>query len=191
MEKPVGKETSPAEPTAISAPEFGSLFAAWRIPFEAIARRYVRDAAVAEDLVSDSFMALWENRTRLKPDSNLKAYILKILRNKCLDWLRAKSLHLKIEQKVFNIHRRRLEADILSLQSFDPDEFFSKEIEIIVHRSLGRLPELTREVFVARRVEEMSYKEIAEKCDITVRRVEFELQKAMQQLRMALNEYLP
>ena len=39
--------------------------------------------------------------------------------------------------------------------------------------------------------EGMSYKEIAEKYGITVRRVEFELEKAVKQLRVALKDYLP
>ena len=60
-----------------------------------------------------------------------------------------------------------------------------------MRQSLDRLSELTREVFVARRFEELSYKEIAEKYGITVRRVEFELEKAVKQLRVALKDYLP
>ena len=50
---------------------------------------------------------------------------------------------------------------------------------------------LGKKVFVARRFEELSYKEIAEKYGITVRRVEFELEKAVKQLRVALKDYLP
>ena len=124
-------------------------------------------------------------------DANLQAYILIIVRNKCLDWLRAQSLHAKIEQEVYELRRRVLAADIRSLQAFNPEEIFSAEVAAIVRQSLDRLPELTREVFVARRFEELSYKEIAEKYGITVRRVEFELEKAVKQLRVALKDYLP
>ena len=170
------------ESVAMTTAEFGRLFATWRARFEAIACRYVRSAAVAEDLVSDSFMSFWENRGRIPADANLQAYILIIVRNKCLDWLRAQSLHAKIEQEA---------ADIRSLQAFNPEEIFSAEVAAIVRQSLDRLPELTREVFVARRFEELSYKEIAEKYGITVRRVEFELEKAVKQLRVALKDYLP
>ena len=84
-----------------------------------------------------------------------------------------------------------LAADIRSLQAFNPEEIFSEEVAAIVRQSLDRLPELTRDVFIARRFEEMSYKEIAEKYGITVRRVEFELEKAVKQLRVALKDYLP
>ena len=180
-----------AESVAMTTAEFGRLFATWRARFEAIACRYVRSAAVAEDLVSDSFMSFWENRGRIPADANLQAYILIIVRNKCLDWLRAQSLHAKIEQEVYELRRRVLAADIRSLQAFNPAEIFSAEVAAIVRQSLDRLSELTREVFVARRFEELSYKEIAEKYGITVRRVEFELEKAVKQLRVALKDYLP
>lgn len=179
------------ESVAMTTAEFGRLFATWRARFEAIACRYVRSAAVAEDLVSDSFMSFWENRGRIPADANLQAYILIIVRNKCLDWLRAQSLHAKIEQEVYELRRRVLAADIRSLQACNPEEIFSAEVAAIVRQSLDRLPELTREVFVARRFEELSYKEIAEKYGITVRRVEFELEKAVKQLRVALKDYLP
>lgn len=179
------------ESVAMTTAEFGRLFATWRARFEAIACRYVRSAAVAEDLVSDSFMSFWENRGRIPADANLQAYILIIVRNKCLDWLRAQSLHAKIEQEVYELRRRVLAADIRSLQASNPEEIFSAEVAAIVRQSLDRLPELTREVFVARRFEELSYKEIAEKYGITVRRVEFELEKAVKQLRVALKDYLP
>ena len=76
--------------------------------------------------------------------------------------------------------------------SFQPQGNITRaEVAAIVRQSLDRLPELTREVFVARRFEELSYKEIAEKYGITVRRVEFELEKAVKQLRVALKDYLP
>lgn len=51
----------------LSAAEFGRLFMTYRARFEVIARRYVRSDAVAEDIVSDSFMAFWESSARISP----------------------------------------------------------------------------------------------------------------------------
>lgn len=130
------------ESVAMTTAEFGRLFATWRARFEAIACRYVRSAAVAEDLVSDSFMSFWENRGRIPADANLQAYILIIVRNKCLDWLRAQSLHAKIEQEVYELRRRVLAADIRSLQAFNPEEIFSAEVAAIV-RAVARPPART------------------------------------------------
>lgn len=188
MEENAGKKTD-GTTAAMTSTEFGRLFAAWRGRFETIACRYVRSAAVAEDLVSDSFIACWENRARIADGTSLEAYLLTVVRHKCLDWLRAQRLHLKIEQEVFRL--RVVDADIRSLQSFHPEEIFSAEVAAIVRRSLESLPPLTREVFLARRFGEKSYKEIALQQGITLRRVEFELEKAVKQLRKALCDYLP
>lgn len=188
MENEVGRK-GVQEPAATT--ELGRLFAAWRERFETIAYRYVRNAAVAEDLVSDSFVACWESRDRIPDDANMQAYILTVVRNKCLDWLRAQRLHLKIEQEVYHLRLRTLDADIRSLQVFDPETIFSAEVAAIVSKSLDDLPALTREVFLARRFADKSYKQIAAEQGITLRRVEFELEKAMKQLRGALRDYLP
>lgn len=171
--------------------DFGHLFAIYRAKFKVIAFRYVRNDTVAEDLVSDSFMAFWENRDKIPPDTNFPAYILVIVRNRCLDYLRAQSLHQKIEHEVYQLKQQLIAADIRSLEAFDSNEIFSEEIASIVRQSLEQLPELTRNVFLARRFNEMTYKEIADKYGVTTRRVEFELEKALKLLRVSLKDYLP
>ena len=127
----------------LSAAEFGRLFMTYRARFEVIARRYVRSDAVAEDIVSDSFMAFWESSARISPPlagEGCPAYILTIVRNRCLDWLRAQSLHSKHERQFYELRRRVIAADIRSLEAIDPRELFSDEVETIVRRSLEELP---------------------------------------------------
>ena len=165
----------------LSAAEFGRLFMTYRARFEVIARRYVRSDAVAEDIVSDSFMAFWESSARISPPlagEGCPAYILTIV-------------HSKHERQFYELRRRVIAADIRSLEAIDPRELFSDEVETIVRRSLEELPELTRKVFEARRFEGRSYKEIAAEYGISERRVEFEQEKAIRQLRVALKDYLP
>lgn len=82
-------------------------------------------------------------------------------------------------------------ADIRSLEAFDPSEIFSGEVERIIRETLEGMSPLTRQVFEARRFEDKSYKEIAQMHGITVRRVEFELTKAVKEFRIALKDYLP
>lgn len=175
----------------LSSGEFGRLFAQYRPRFEALANRYVRNPTVAEDIVAESFMTLWERRDKITPDSNLPAYILTIVRNRCLDWLRTQIRHTQIEQHLYGLNQEIMQADIQSLEAFDPNEICSNEVEKIVRETLGQMTPLTRQVFEARRFEDKSYKEIAELFDITPRRVEFELTKALKILRIALKDYLP
>lgn len=56
---------------------------------------------------------------------------------------------------------------------------------------MAEMPELTRQVFTARRIHGKSYREIAAECGITERRVETELEKALGKLREVLRDYLP
>lgn len=171
--------------------EFGRLFACYRPRFELLANRYVRNRTVAEDIVSESFMTLWENREKLPADCNLPAYVLTVVRNRCLDWLRAQSRHAQIEQQVYELRREVIAADIRSQEAFDPSEIFSGEVERIIRETLEGMSPLTRQVFEARRFEDKSYKEIAQMHGITVRRVEFELTKAVKEFRIVLKDYLP
>lgn len=175
----------------LSPGEFGRLFAELQPRFEALANRYVRNQTVAEDIVAESFMTIWERRDKIAPESNIPAYILTIVRNRCLDWLRAQIRHAQIEQRLYGLHQEIVESDLRSLEAFDPNEICAKEVERIIFETLEQMSPLTRRVFEARRFEEKSYKEIAESCGITVRRVEFELTKAIKEFRTALRDYLP
>jgi len=56
--------------TCITSAEFGRLYSDYNPRFTEVAYRYVRDRGIAEDLVSDSFMAFWEERDRLPEDVN-------------------------------------------------------------------------------------------------------------------------
>ena len=62
---------------------------------------------------------------------------------------------------------------------------------LITQQTLSEMPELTRNVFIAKRFKDMSYKEIASLYTISERKVEFELDKAMKQMRISLKDYLP
>ena len=66
---------------------FNQLFADYQGRFIRFANMYVRDMAVAEDFTIEALMQYWENRNTLKADSNVPAYILTIIKNKCINYL--------------------------------------------------------------------------------------------------------
>ena len=78
---------------SISSTEFGKLFFEFKPRFIALAYRYVRDRETAEDLVSDSFMTFWEMHENLPADTNVPAYILTSVKNRCLNYLNAQIRH--------------------------------------------------------------------------------------------------
>lgn len=174
----------------ISASEFERLFSELKPRFIAFAYRYVRNMEVAEDLVADSFMSFWEVREHLKPDVNIPAYILIIVKNKCLNHLNAQICHRNAEQKLQSTQMRLVEADIRSCSACDPNHLYTDDIRQLIDRAVARMLPVTRDVFRLSRLEGKTYKEIADELDISVSHVNFEIRRALDLLRGQLRDYI-
>ena len=66
---------------------FNQLFTDYKGRFVHFANTYVGDSMVAEDIAIESLMYYWENRGKLASDSNVPAYILTVIKHKCLNYL--------------------------------------------------------------------------------------------------------
>ena len=170
---------------------FENLYTQYRQRFVVIARRYVRNSMVAEDIVAESFVSFYNKCATLPGDTNIPSYILTIVRNNCLNYLHAQQLHLRIDQQAASDQARMVNANIRSLQACNPEKLFANEIHSIVVEAIQKMPDLTRIVFVKSREEGKTYEQIAKECGISVRRVTSEMQKALAALRSALKDYLP
>src|SRR5690606_3068630 len=111
---------------------FNKLFNEYYERFIHFAVGYVKEKEMAEDFVSEAFTIYWENQKKLLPNTKPQAYILTIVKNKCLNHLE----HLKVKQRTVNMlsdHESwRLSVSINTLQACDPDFLFSAEIMQIV-----------------------------------------------------------
>ena len=171
--------------------QFGHLYNQYRQRFVLIAKRYVRDRMVAEDIVADSFVAFWNSRSKLTSETNLPAYILTIVKNNCLNWLRAQQIHFRIQDDIASVQSRLVDASIRSLTAMDPSNLFASDVQNIISEATSRMPELTREIFMLSRNAGMTYAEIAAELGISQRRVTSEMQAALSILRKALKDYIP
>jgi RNA polymerase sigma-70 factor (ECF subfamily) len=138
-------------------------------------RRRIRDDGDVEDMVQDVFARI-VTRDSTEPIKNLGGYVLKIASSVIADRARRRAV-------------RQAEAHV----PFDPDFHASEEID--PERVLGgkedlnaavaallSLPERTRTVFVLRRLEGYSYRDIAAHLGISVSAVEKHLVRALQHL---------
>ncbi len=175
--------------TVISLQEFTALYAAYSHRFVDIAFSYLQDRQEAEDVVSESFMAFWNGREDALTQ-NLPAYILGIVKHKCLDRLRSRESN---ERRCRNIYQQACrDAQVRVLQNDElTQKLFQDEIIAIFERELAKMPARTAAIFHASRVEGKTYKEIAESLGIPVRTVTREIQNALAQLRKSLHDYLP
>jgi len=174
-----------------SVREFNELYFTYQSNFISIARSYVEETAVAEDIVTDSFVAYWVRRHELAADTDPRRYVVGAIKKRCLEHLRNKQIHQRVEKKLQDASDRMLEYHLGSLECCKPEQLYADEVLAILQKRLDEMPELTREIFIASRTEELSYKDIAERFRIPSYKVKYELQKALTQLRDSLKDYLP
>lgn len=162
-----------------------------RDKFIQFAYYYLYDRPAAEDIVMDSFMYWWENRESVKDAGNVQAYVLTVVKHKCLDYLKMKRIHTDTHSRMFDDAVWEINMSISSLEAFDPYKIMTEELKDAVNGALSRLPERTRRVFLLSRVNGMTYSEISEREKLSVKAVEYHISKALKILRVELRELLP
>ena len=150
---------------------------------------YVHNDLAAEDIVSESLIKLWET-LRTEKIQNTLAFLITILKNKSLDYLRSESRKGKMQEKLTDWHERALAIRIDNLEACNPNAMFSDEIKQILYKTLETLPPQTRQIFILSRIQQKSGKEIAETLNLTVKGVDYHIAKALKVLRVSLKDYL-
>lgn len=145
------------------------------------ALRIVKDEHIAEDLVQEVFLELWRKRTKHQINTSLKAYLRRSAVNRSLNYIR--DLKIKFDDEDKLPHKAENQTSALKMME-------TNELQGHIDRAIDSLPERCRVVFSLSRFEEMSYKEIAEKLDISIKTVENQISKALKILRNILGPHL-
>jgi RNA polymerase sigma-70 factor, ECF subfamily len=153
-------------------------------------KSYVHDEMAAEDIVTDSFIRLWE-RTKNEPVEQIAPFLFTILKNRSLDYLKHNEVKSSVHNQITEILNRELEIRTNSLKASDPDEIFATEVRDIIEKTLYSLPERTRKIFILSKFKNKSHKEIAEMYHITIKGVDYHIMQSIKELRLALKDYLP
>ena len=158
--------------------------------FDKLFRLYQRKLyAVAYSLVHDSFMTIWENRETVQFTS-IEAYLFGVVKKRCLKYRRDRYTGKAVYEKILMKERGVMDFYTRTIESCNPNELFQREIIEICRKQLEQMPELTKQVFIAHKLEGKSYKEIADMLCINLKKVDRELQQAAMKLRLSLKDYL-
>lgn len=157
---------------------FETLFRQLFKPLCGFAMKYVRDLDEAKGIVHDVFIQLWEKFDQLPEDSNYRGYLFTAVRNRCLN-------HLRDRKKFSSLSDAPEGARIEENRSMEAAEL-EREIEV----AINMLPERCRQVFEMNRQGGLSYIQVAEKLEISVKTVEAQMSKALALLRERLGEFL-
>ncbi len=150
---------------------FDALFRRYRAPIWQFFRRRIAQAARAEELTQDTFVALLEGAHRYEARTVFRAYLFGIAYN-VLSADRRKSAHRHVDP---------LDFDPPSASPRDPDA------GLWVRRALAQLDEDDREILMLREYSELSYQEIADLRRLPLNTVRSRLFRARMALKAALD----
>jgi len=147
-----------------------------------LAFRLVKNRDVSKDIVQDVFTKFWNNRKSIEITSSLSAYLKRSVINTSLN-------QLEKDKRLSKIELEKLTHHPLASAS-DQDHSFN-EISAHLERAINTLPVRTRAIFLLIRREEMSYKEVSDSMNISLKAVEKEMMKALKLLREMMKNFLP
>jgi RNA polymerase sigma-70 factor (ECF subfamily) len=151
---------------------------------------YIPQKDIAENIVQETLMVLWNKKKELAGNTNLGAYLFTIAKNNCLYKLRNR----RFQDKIFissDTSRLEIKMNTGALETLNTSQLIMEEIEQIIERTMDQLSPQCRAVFNLSRFEEKKNKEIAEELNISVKAVEGHITKALKIFRVALKDYLP
>lgn len=137
----------------------------------------------AEEIVQDLFYVFWKERANLQVLHSVKSYLYGATRNKALQYCEHREVRERYREAV-------LSGTGEEHQASDPQgEMEYKELEILINRTLDKLPERRLRIFRMHRFEGKKYAEIASMLALSVKTVEAEMTKALQTLRKEIENY--
>lgn len=154
----------------------------------AMANRLTRNPSEAEDLVQDTLVKAFRSRDQYQSGTNLKAWLLTILRNTFLNGYRRQKLHRRLIDggDAENISHRSMSTASVQTMTDTESGLLQNSLHSALRSALQQLPEEFSSVVVLADVEELSYKEIAESIGCPVGTVMSRLHRGRRLLRSRL-----
>ena len=135
------------------------------------------DTELATDIVQDVFLKVWEKRESLTAD-NIKSLLYKMASDQLISHFRRNDVANKyVDNEKFHLEFKQRDAHA---------EMEYAELKETYEKVLAKLPEKQRSVFLMSRMEELTYKEIAERLELSEKAVEKRMSIALSVLKEQL-----
>ncbi|MBQ8501120.1 MAG: RNA polymerase sigma-70 factor [Bacteroides sp.] len=131
---------------------------------------------VAEDIVSEFFVSLFEKELKFSTEVALRSFLFTSVRNRSFDYLR----HLEIENSY--VEKYLAEEKQTSASHNEWETSFDEELMNMLFAEIDRLPERCREVLLLS-LDGYSNEEIAQRCGISVETVKTQKKRAKKSIK--------
>ena len=136
-----------------------------------------KDTQVAEDILQDVFLKVWEKRKNIDDKKSFKSFLYTIANNMVIN-------HFKHNQIINKHHNGIIKTIDFSIS---PDQIMdAKELQLKYEEGISEMSVKAKEVFIMSRVDGLTYKEISERLNISIKTVESHMMKALSILRIKI-----
>lgn len=147
-----------------------------------IANFFVNDKVIAQDVVSEVFIKVWKNRSKLEEIRSIDAYLYVATKRQSFN-------HIRDIKKKNHVTLETLDSNI-QIESRSPESIlFSKEFAGIINAAIQDLPSKCRLVYSLVKDDGMKYQEVADTLDISIKTVEMHVGKALKRIKIAFDNY--
>ncbi len=139
--------------------------------------RYVQSRDVCKDILQESYVKLWQNRSHVDESKSLKAYLYTIVRNECMNYIYADQNRTIDDEFPAEI------ADDQGLDDAVTDTEKTGVLQLKLDQWVSELPQRQRTAFELSRYDGLDHNEIAEVMDCAPRTVNNHIVAALKVLR--------
>lgn len=155
--------------------EFTQLYRQYSPGILKLCMGYTGDAAQAEDLLQEAFVAVWRNMSRFRGDAAWGTWIYRIAVNTCLSHLRKKKLPtVSLEQ-------------LPQVGAIEKLTTIEQDLQIL-YKCISRLPEADR-LIISLVLEDKPYEEIAQIIGISLNNLRVKIHRIKKQLTEIYNSH--
>jgi RNA polymerase sigma-70 factor, ECF subfamily len=153
--------------------------------------RLVRDESEAADLAQETFVRVYQNRTRFKADGKFSTWLYAIATNLARDHFRKLARRPQVSLQAEDESGTSLSHTLAAVEAGPHESLEAAERAEAVREAVAALPEELRLPLILAEYEEQSHAEIAAVLECSPKAVEMRLYRARQQLRTRLEKLLP
>ncbi|MBC8229288.1 sigma-70 family RNA polymerase sigma factor [bacterium] len=159
---------------------FGQLVVQYQQQIYRLIYRIIGNAADAQDIAQEVFIKAYQNLETLKDPRCFQAWLMKIARNSCYNWIRQR------QDNLFSLDQEMIEYHTMQFPPAPDEVIIKEELYERVMSAISELPEKDKKVIELFYLEEKSYQEIQQQLGISKSVLGWRLSNARAKLRQKL-----
>ena len=158
---------------------FNSLYWEYHGAVYANALKLIRDPSIAEDIVQETFVALWEKRQSIDPKQDIAGWLFVVSHHKTIDQLKRKLRHTLAE---------KILREVIEGQNIVEEDITEEQLSAI-EKAVDQLSPQKRKVFELCKMQRRTYEKAAEELQISKYTVKEYLSEAMVSIKKYIGQH--